>query len=359
MSITSAITEMDSFRHKYGTDIIRGMKIFGINAINYRMNQQPTAPLFFGWDITYKCNFKCKFCDRWIVGMDTSGELNEEEALNVAKQIGEAGVWAVSIGGGEPLIRRDLPDIIAELKKHNVNVNVCTNGSDLKRMAKTLIDVGVDTISVSAESHSAEIHDKIRVFKDSFELILAGIEEVKSLRSNGRPRLMIRATVTKENYTELDKYMDFWRPKVDEVIIQPVHDSPESFFKIDKTQKFDKAEEEKFRETFDKTIEKHNELNKQYYKEFGDVFFNPQKVQEKYKCYAGDFFVLLDPYGNLWSCSSKMQKFVNFREKTFKDMWSGAEIKEFRKVLRNGQHQCFCWYNCTGILNCYLTKTLK
>jgi radical SAM protein with 4Fe4S-binding SPASM domain len=81
-------------------------------------------------------------------------------------------------------------------------------------------------------------------------------------------------------------------------------------------------------------------------------------LHDKYTCFAGTFYVQIDPYGNVYTCNDYVFKLGNIKNTPFRKIWRGQAAKKIRKILRARKQQCVCWYNCNGILNCYLTKTV-
>ena len=86
-----------------------------------------SAPNSVVWDITNRCNFKCRHC---YVEAESGNEVepSTEEAKAIMDQLKEAKVFTLSFSGGEPLLRKDLYDLLQYATKSFV-VDVATNGS--------------------------------------------------------------------------------------------------------------------------------------------------------------------------------------------------------------------------------------
>ncbi len=125
--------------------------------------------------VTDKCNFNCIFCHR--EGQTGSGELKVEEILLVAEVLREIGVVHVKLTGGEPLLRRDIVEVVRGLKRLKYeDVSITTNGYLLQFLAKDLKDAGLDRINVSLHSLKRERFKKITNV-DGLERVLSGIEK--------------------------------------------------------------------------------------------------------------------------------------------------------------------------------------
>ncbi|MCP8309250.1 MAG: radical SAM protein [archaeon] len=345
-----------NFRRKYDLNIIRCFFTGIDNLLNYIFLKKPKrGPLYLGWDITFRCNFRCKYCNYWKLGMKTKDELDTDECFNIIKQAGKAGVCILTITGGEPLLRDDIGILIVEAKKYGMSVNINTNGSLLEKKVELLVNSGLDSITISVESHKAQVHDYIRGFEGSFDLLQKGIEELKKVRKSKKPRIIIRAAVSGTNYNELEEFIEYWKTKVDEIIFQPIHEG--SIFHISEKQlKISKEDKKRFTLCFDRLIKKYEWLRNTYYKEFPAFFFNTKHLMTRYKCFCAFFSLKIDPYGNAYACPEFIQRLGNLREKSFNEIWRDKRIQEFREMLKRKENKCFCWYYCTGPVNCFLTK---
>lgn len=128
------------------------------------------APWFVMWDITYKCNLRCKYCYN-CSSQPLDNELSREELLNIAGQISELNVFSVCLTGGEPTQRDCYIDVAKELRKNGIIPNTITNGRNvsddlIKEMAKVF---GV--IQTSIDGSSQATHDYLRG-KGSFEKVI-------------------------------------------------------------------------------------------------------------------------------------------------------------------------------------------
>lgn len=124
-------------------------------------------PITCVWEVTMGCNMRCGHCGS-SCAEPLKDELNTEEALDLCDQIAELGLRWITLSGGEPLTRRDIPLLVKRLSDRGVAVNIITNGWLLEReMARELKESGISTVAISIDG-TPEIHDKIRR-KGAFE----------------------------------------------------------------------------------------------------------------------------------------------------------------------------------------------
>jgi len=352
--IVSFIKEMMDYGKKYDSSLFRGGYTFFRNALAYKFNMQPPkGPLYVGWDITYKCQARCSFCDRWK--HEPVKELTTKQAYYIIDSLAKLKTWNISFGGGEPLLRKDLPVLIKLIKNKRIVVNVNTNGYLLKERADDLIAAGIDNITISIDSWNSKSHDEIRNCPGLFDKASEGIKYLMAQPS--RPRIGVRVEVGKHNFNLIDDYIDYWQNKVDEIILQPLHDMDNDFIIPDDLllKDYDKKE---FLKHFRKLQVKYSFLNNAYYNKFPQFLFEASKIKNQYKCYAGTFTLQIDPEGNVYPCTGYCHNVGNVHNDSIKDIWCGEKMIKSRKFLKEKNNKCVCWYNCNGTINCYLTKVL-
>ncbi len=134
---------------------------------------RPRAPVFGGGrlvdtrgrpmrdlriSVTDRCNFRCVYCmPREVFGasyrfLPHSAILSFEEIARLARIFAGLGVRKIRLTGGEPLVRRDLPRLVALLAELPVEVTLTTNGSLLARHALALKNAGLRRVTVSLDS---------------------------------------------------------------------------------------------------------------------------------------------------------------------------------------------------------------
>lgn len=156
-------------------------------------------PITCVWEVTMGCNMRCGHCGS-SCSEPLPDELNTEEALALCSQIADLGLKWVTLSGGEPLTRKDLPSIVKSLSEKQVAVNIITNGWLMKPdMANRLKESGVATVAISIDG-TEEIHDSIR--KES--AYKHAEKAFKALRKSGI-KIGAVTTITKKNFDLLDQ----------------------------------------------------------------------------------------------------------------------------------------------------------
>jgi len=108
--------------------------------------------------VTDRCNFRCVYCmprevfDSSYRFLPHEAILSFEEIARLARVFVGLGVKKLRLTGGEPLVRRDLPRLVALLAGLDVEITLTTNGSLLAKQARALKQAGLDRVTVSLDS---------------------------------------------------------------------------------------------------------------------------------------------------------------------------------------------------------------
>jgi cyclic pyranopterin phosphate synthase len=148
-------------------------------------------PLRDGWgreirsvrvSVTDKCNFRCTYCmpAEGLEWLGRSEILTFEEIARLVGVLASLGVDEVRLTGGEPLVRRDLPTLVAMLAAIPGvrDLSLTTNGVLLDRLAGPLVAAGLKRINVSLDSLS-HVRFAELTRRDALDAVLRGLEEAE------------------------------------------------------------------------------------------------------------------------------------------------------------------------------------
>ncbi|CAK6962109.1 molybdenum cofactor biosynthesis protein 1 isoform X1 [Scomber scombrus] len=137
--------------------------------------------------LTEKCNLRCQYCmpEEGVKLTPRSQLLSTAEVLTLARLFVQEGVDKIRLTGGEPLIRPDVLDIIAELRKLEglKTIAVTTNGMNLARTLPKLKDAGLDLINISLDSLVPAKFEFI-VRRKGFHKVMEGIDKAIEMGYN-------------------------------------------------------------------------------------------------------------------------------------------------------------------------------
>ncbi len=144
---------------------------------------QHNIPLGVQLDLTYRCNERCIHC---YLDHDDHGEMSTAEIKDVLDQMAGAGVFFLTLSGGEILMRRDFFEILEHARARTFCIKLKTNGVLIRRKeAERIRALGVESVQISVYSHRPEVHDAITKMPGSFR---QSIEAARLLRSRGPAR---------------------------------------------------------------------------------------------------------------------------------------------------------------------------
>jgi radical SAM protein with 4Fe4S-binding SPASM domain len=133
--------------------------------------------------LTYRCQNKCEFC---YASSPFRGSKEEEMTTEEIKGIihktrYDANVPTISFTGGEPTLRKDLPELIKYASSIGMRTNLITNGIKCadKNFVDELAKAGLNSAQVSLESHDEEIHNSIVGNKNAYKKVIQGIKNLK------------------------------------------------------------------------------------------------------------------------------------------------------------------------------------
>ena len=180
------------------------------------MQASPFArPYVVSWNLTYRCNLACEHCYLDAGGtpqVDTESfadrsELDTEGCFRVIDEIAAFAPECLTIlTGGEPLLRRDILEIVRRAAERGLWVVVGTNGVRItENLARRLAEAGARGLSLSLDALDPDRHDRFRKVRGAWRNTVEGAE---ILGRTGLP-FIVQTTVGSHNLGELDAIADF------------------------------------------------------------------------------------------------------------------------------------------------------
>lgn len=213
-------------RIKKGIQYIRN---FLLN--NFTNNKIPYSAQI---ELTLRCNAKCPFCSiHSIPESYLNNDMSTEQVKNLIDQIADLGVLALSFTGGEPTLRKDLPELIYHTGIVNNFLNgIATNGYLLPKLFKEYELEGLDYILLSLDYPKAELHDKKRGIK-VFDKVIESID----LANKRDIKVIISTVVMKDNLRYLKNMCELAEELNCSIELYPcediIRDFPNKSFQID------------------------------------------------------------------------------------------------------------------------------
>ena len=172
-------------------------------------------PYVVSWNLTYRCNLACEHCyldagPTPLVGTENfadRSELGTEECFKVIDDIaGFAPECVTILTGGEPLLRRDILEIVQRAAERGLWVVVGTNGVRItENLARRLADTGARGLSLSLDALDPDRHDRFRKVRGAWRNTVEG---AGILNRTGLP-FIVQTTAGSHNLGELEAIADF------------------------------------------------------------------------------------------------------------------------------------------------------
>jgi len=277
----------------------RRIKRVKLSSKPYLINSEPTN----------HCNFKCPFCPTGKNYKRTGGFAQIELYEKIFKQIGRY-IYLITIHGwGEPLLFKNLPEIVKLAHNNKIFTVVTTNGSLLtKKMSRKIISSKLDYLILSIDGISEETYQKYRI-GGSYNAILTNLKYLISLKKeqgSSTPFIEWQFLVFKHNEHEIDSAKKLASELgLDNIVFMPAYTEDVCFDSTD----------EKFH------LPRHSPLSKQSdCKHLWSTLTYHWNGKVVPCCY--DFFGKIS-YGNL-------------HNERFGQIWNNEYFLESRRVIKNG-----------------------
>ena len=173
------------------------------------------VPLFCGHKLTYNCNLKCKMCPFW---KRSSEDSSFERETAILKVIYDSGVCGVAFEGGEPLLRKDLAEILAFSRSLPLHTSLITNGTLLESRIDEIASYVNGVVYVSLDGLE-KTHDAIRGVGGCFRKAVQGISVAKE-----KVAVTINTTIMAENIDEIESLVGIAKELGTKISIAVAHE---------------------------------------------------------------------------------------------------------------------------------------
>lgn len=324
------------------TGITSGLDFHIHNWINKGM-----YPSFLVFEVTQKCNSRCKMCNLWKKSPEN--ELNLSEISELFSDSFFKSVKWINLTGGEPFLRDDFEDIVEviidkfpKLK----TISIATNGYLTNKIERTikrvLNELDAETfisITISIDGLK-ETHDEIRGVLKAFDRAIMTLESLSKFDyKNFSAGAQI--TVSKLNASELSQTYELLRRYTDHINITPAMISDSYFENKDNEMQLLMNEREK-REFFSflKRVSIEEPEHAYYYSKIADSY-------RSYPCLAFYKSIYLDSTGNVYPCQYLPDFLLgNNHEMKIQDIWFSDDANKRRRELKKCAYCKTCFNNC-------------
>jgi len=277
-------------------------------ALQNRRAGESIYPFYASYKVTHKCNLRCEFCNVW---MEDTPDLKKDDVFKVIDNIANSSIIVLSLEGGDPLVRKDLGEILKYAYTKPFTLFFTTNGHLLDKRPMKEYGKYVDYLHISID----EGHDNLEFF-----------DRLEEFQSYG-PEICVQTVVTKDTMDVLEeKVKRVYEVNARTVVMPACHlDGTDDFY----------PDPSKFRDLIIK-------LKKKYPNTITTPRGFLDNINKPHGCSTSS--VIIDSDGGLfYPCRTVGQRLYNFTEGSFMDFLKTEEAKKAREDMKNCTRRCG-WY---------------
>jgi MoaA/NifB/PqqE/SkfB family radical SAM enzyme len=265
-------------------------------------------PFYASYKVTHKCSLRCEFCNVW---MEDTPDLKKDNVFKVIDNIANSSIVVLSLEGGDPLVRKDLGEILEYAHKKPFYLFFTTNGHLLEKRPMKEYGKHIDYLHISID----EGHDNLEFF-DNLDLY----------QSYG-PEICVQIVVTKDTMPAMeDKVKRVFEVGARTVIMPACH--------LDGTDDF-----------YPDPNEFKNEIIR-LKKKYPNTITTPKgfldNINKPHGCSTSS--VIIDSDGGLfYPCRTIGKRIFNFTEGSFMEFLKTDKARQARKDMQNCNRACG-WY---------------
>jgi pyrroloquinoline quinone biosynthesis protein E len=162
-------------------------------------------PLWLLAELTYRCPLQCGYCSNPVDLQRGQLELSTQQWCDVLRQGRALGAVQLGLSGGEPLVRRDLPELISEASSLGYYSNLLTSGMGLSQAkVKQFKEAGLDHIQISFQDSDPDLNNALAGSKKAFAQKLAMAQAIKE---QGYP-MVFNVVLHRHNLAQIESIID-------------------------------------------------------------------------------------------------------------------------------------------------------
>ncbi len=283
------------------------LKTLGYAFSNY-VSQESIYPFYASFKVTHKCTLRCSFCNVW---MEKTPDLSKKDVFKVLDNIGNSSITVLSLEGGDPLMRKDLGEILEYAYKKPFYLFFTTNGHLLDKRPMKEYGKHIDYLHISID----EGHDNLEFF-----------DRLEEFQNYG-PEICVQVVVTKDTMGSLEeKVKRVYEVGARTVVMPACHlDGTDDFY----------PDPPKFR---DEIIR----LKKKYPNTITTPKGFLDNINKPHGCSTSS--VIIDSDGGLfYPCRTVGKRLYNFTGGSFMDFLKTEKAKQARIDMENCSRSCG-WY---------------
>jgi len=288
---------------------------------------------------TYRCNAHCQMCFSW-----KHPTRQAEEFKPVILEKIPTGMKRLNITGGEPLLRRDLLEIVAILNKKTARLEISTNGYFTDSIVNIARKFPSITIRISIEG-LAELNDQLRGIRNGFDHALRTLLE---LREMGIKDIGFATVISQHNISDLLELYELTSGLDVEFSQSTMHNSFYFHKNNNKIENNDKIDEimHKFILRLLRSKRKNFKMRvKDWFRAYinmGLIRYMESKTRSL-PCGAATDSFFVDPWGKILACNGSPKPWImgDLNTQSFDEIWCSQQAAKVRELVENCERNCW------------------
>ncbi len=317
---------------------------------------------------TLRCNLDCLFC--WRKGIDKVDFLKEmplNKYLEIIDQAADLDVKEIKIiGGGEATFRKDIIQIMLNVKEKKMRGYICTNGTLFtEKGILELIKFGWDHIKISLHGPNAETEDLLTGVKGSFRKVVKNLELINYYKRKFRkkkPFIELGVVLVNKNHGHISQFIELAKKYgADALFLEPItaYSKEGEKLKLSSQHKKEFQKEVKKAENLARKYKIRNNLSNFFEDtlvintgKMEEVLVNKNKTGFDWApCYEPWYRLGIRVDGLVGPCGFFDESSPeNINEKTLKKIWFGPYFEKRRKAMIENKLSAYCRKCCTTLV---------
>ena len=319
----------------------------------YRTGRVLSLPVNITVSGSYRCNSRCKTCNVWLLPND---DMTVPEWDRTFDSLGRAPYW-FTFSGGEPTLRKDLPDMVASAYRHCRPgiINIPTNGIQQKIIpgsvervlqvapkSEVIINLSLDGVGLK--------HDEIRGVRNNWDRAIATYAALKELQKRySHLTLGIHTVISNFNVDSFPDLCEYVQRElkpdsyITEIAEERVELDTVGLGITPTAERYTVAIDSLLESMRDQQLTGLAEVTQAFRTQYYEIVKRTLREQRQViPCMAGVASAQIAPNGDVWTCCVRAESMGNLREHDydFGSVWRTGKADQLRRSIKN--RECYC-----------------
>ena len=319
----------------------------------YRTGRVLSLPVNITVSGSYRCNSRCKTCNVWLLPND---DMTVPEWDRTFDSLGRAPYW-FTFSGGEPTLRKDLPDMVASAYRHCRPgiINIPTNGIQQKIIpgsvervlqvapkSEVIINLSLDGVGLK--------HDEIRGVRNNWDRAIATYASLKELQKRySHLTLGIHTVISNFNVDSFPDLCEYVQRElkpdsyITEIAEERVELDTVGLGITPTAERYTVAIDSLLESMRDQQLTGLAEVTQAFRRQYYEIVKRTLREQRQViPCMAGVASAQIAPNGDVWTCCVRAESMGNLREHDydFGSVWRTGKADQLRRSIKN--RECYC-----------------